>query len=119
MTNGTVWTILIGIYIVAVSGCLVGFLAVIWNVATAGRLRSSLWMGWGAIAIGSLLFIGWLKTGERFSFWMFIPILSLGTGLIAVIQYYVFRLRRRRGRRGRCVYRLKRRCLSTRLRLTA
>lgn len=115
MTSSTVWATLMGIYIVAVSGCLFGVLAVIWNMTTNGRLSFALWMGYGAIAIGSLLFIGWLATGERFSIWILVPIISLGTGVIAVVQYYVLRSRRRRRRRGSS--RVRRRGESHRLRL--
>lgn len=98
MIDATVWVILVGIYILAIGGCLCGLLAVTLNCAVTFRLRQTQWMGYGAIVIGLLLLIGWVVTGERLSMWILVPIVSLGSGITAVTQYRRRRLRRRRSR---------------------
>lgn len=115
MADATVWVILVGIYFLAVGGCLCGLLAVGLNCAVTFRLRQTQWMGYGAIGIGLLLLIGWVATGERFSYWILVPIVSLGSGMTAVIQYRRRRSSRRRS--SRSLYRVKHRRPPHRLRL--
>jgi len=102
MNNMSIWIILTVIYLLAATGCLGGVVAMVIGCSVNAKPRQTLWMGYAAAAIGLLLLITWAVTGERLSFWIVVPIVSLFGGLGAVIQSLCTRSCRRRSRYNRC-----------------